>query len=120
MNDDSDEFKEYPLGFVSLLPLIRVGAVVKALFTFFGLSLAGGGSLTSHLPGLCLLGLAALPSSAVRRFKLAFVASLLLIAVGATLTVLNMIRYREFDFGAIDLLLFLLFLAGFVLARQGR
>lgn len=118
LSDDSAEFKEFPLGFLSLLPLVRVAAVVKALFTFFGLSLAGGGSLTAHVPGLCLLGLAALPSAAVKRFKPAFLVSLFLIALGSTATALDMIRYREFEFGAVDLVLFCLFLVGFILATR--
>jgi hypothetical protein len=102
-----------------LTPLLRIAAVLSALFTFLGISLAGGGStLSFQIPGPSLLVLAAMPTAAIQRSRSLFLAALATIAVGSSATIHAIMAYGEVVLNAIDLVLFSLFLLAFVVARK--
>ena len=101
-----------------LYPLVRISAVAWALFSFLGISLAGGGSLfVPHIPGLALIVLALVPASFARKSVLIYVAAIAVALIGASLSIDFAVRYSE-PAWLLDVLLYALFLFGLTLERR--
>jgi hypothetical protein len=118
----SGEDLEYLAPRISLIsilyPLVRIAAVAWALFSFLGISLAGGGSMfVPHIPGLALIILALVPASFARKSVLIYVATVVVALIGASLSIDFTVRYSE-PAWLLDVLLYALFLVGLTLARR--
>jgi glucose dehydrogenase len=100
------------------MPLVRIAAVGVALFSFFGISLAGAGnSFVSHVPGLALIVLAVVPIAFARKSLFVYVATVVVALIGAAVAIDFAVRYSESSW-LLDVLLFALFALGFALARR--
>jgi hypothetical protein len=122
MADDTSSEHEYlatKISLISLLsPLVRVAAVAWALFSFLGISLAGGGNMFApHIPGLALIILAFMPALFARKSVLIYLVTAAVALIGAYASVDFSMRYSE-PAWLVDVLLYVLFLVGFTRERR--
>lgn len=106
---------------LQLMPLLRAAALLCALYRLFGVSLAGGANmLLPNLPAIMLIGLTAVPLALATRHGIAAAIAVLAAAIGLAVSVREMVLYHRYEAQAVEVTLFVLFIAAFLAAARSK